>query len=274
MEKYKLSIITITYNDLHNLIKTVNSVIQQVTPDVEYLIIDGKSNDGTYEYLNDISKKKQIKYISEKDNGIYDAMNKGIKISTGKWVYFLNAGDFLLKNTIKCILKKMDNSIDALCGNVILTMNYNGKKYGKIGSVDTNVDHLKRGMICSHQGFVCKKSVIEKCGGFDTSFRIAGDWDLISRIYSLGYKLKCIDCTLAIYDQGGISSNTHLFERHKVRKKNRFYFFIDFWMVKDLLHDIRSIILSKILGERKKRLAIQLKGYKEAMLLYEDNINE
>lgn len=94
MEKYKLSIITITYNDLHNLIKTVNSVIQQVTPDVEYLIIDGKSNDGTYEYLNDISKKMQIKYISEKDNGIYDAMNKGIKISTGKWVYFLNAGDF------------------------------------------------------------------------------------------------------------------------------------------------------------------------------------
>ncbi len=245
----------------------MNSVIKQMTPDIEYLIVDGKSTDGTFEYLKKISEKIQIKYISEKDNGIYDAMNKGIQMSTGEWIYFLNSGDLLVKNAINCILKQIDNNIDALYGSVVLTINYKGKNYGKIGKIDTHINHLKRGMICSHQGFVCKKSVIEKCGGFDTSFKIAGDWDLISRIYSSGHKLRCIDCIFAIYDQSGASVYPHLLERHRVRKKNHFYRFVDLWMVKDFFHDIKSVLLSNILGEKKKKLIIKLKGYKEQTLL-------
>lgn len=274
MKGFKLSIITITYNNLSELKKTVNSVIRQITSDVEYLIIDGKSTDGTSEYLENISEKMQITYISEKDNGIYYAMNKGIKMSTAEWIYFLNAGDLLINNAVNCILKKLADNVDALYGSVILTMNYNGKSYGKIDKADTDLSHLKRGMICSHQGFVCKKNVIEKCGGFDTSFKIAGDWNLISKIYSSGYKLKCIDCILAIYDQSGASIHPHLLERHRVRKNHQFYHFIDFWMIKDFFHDIKSILLSKILGKRKRKLAIKLKGYKESILLYENNLNK
>lgn len=274
MEKYKITIITVTYNNLNELRKTVSSVIQQINFDIEYLIIDGKSTDGTFEYLKNISERLPIKYVSEKDDGIYDAMNKGINISNGEWIYFLNAGDFLMENTIHTVLKKLDDYADALYGNVVLTMNYNGKKYGKIDMADTNIEHLKRGMICSHQGFLCKKNIIQKCGGFDTSFKIAGDWDLISRIYSSGYQLKYINCIFAIYDQNGASSNPHMLERHRVRKQNRFYSFADIWMIKDFFHDLRTILLSKILGEKKKKLAIALKGYTEIALLCEGNINE
>lgn len=270
MRKYKISIITITYNNLNKLIDTMDSVIQQMTPDIEYLIVDGKSTDGTFEYLKNISREARIRYISEKDNGIYDAMNKGLRTSTGEWIYFLNSGDLLVKNAVNCILKKLDNDIDALYGNVVLTINYNGKNYGRIDQTDTSIEHLKRGMICSHQGFICKKSVIEKCGGFDTSFKIAGDWDLISRIYSSGHKLRCIDCIFAIYDQSGASIHPHLLERHRVRKKNHFYHFVDFWMVKDFFHDIKSVLLAIVLGERKKRLTILLKGYKETILVCEE----
>lgn len=273
MKEHKISIITITYNNLNELKETVNSVVQQITPDIEYLIIDGKSTDGTFEYLKNISERKQITYISEKDSGIYDAMNKGIKICTGEWIYFLNAGDFLMKNAINHILEMVDDNFDAVYGDVVLTMNYNGKNYWKKDKADTNINHLKRGMICSHQGFVCKKKVIEKCGGFDTSFRIAGDWDLISKIYSSGNKLKYVDCILAIYSQSGASIKPHLLERHRVRKNNKFYRLFDFWMLKDFLHDIKSVLLSKALGESKKKIAIVLKGYKEAMLCCEDNMN-
>jgi len=255
----KLSIITITLNNLGELTKTVDSVLNQLNEECEYLVIDGCSTDGTVKYL----EKNKICYFSEKDHGIYDAMNKGIIKSKGEWIYFLNAGDILLPGVIEEFIEFSNDkkNIDAIYGNVILSMTYKGITYSLNQEAEKDVNQLRKGMICSHQGIFCRKESVVGAGGFDATFRIAGDWDLISRLYIDGKQFNYWNRYIAKYNQNGASTHPHIKERHKVRKKNKMYSTIDWYIVKDFLHDIKSVLLNTILGEKKKWLAIKFKGY-------------
>lgn len=98
----KITIITVSYNDINNLKKTVASISGQLIDDIEYLIIDGGSEDGTKKYLHELDSK--VIWISEPDTGIYNAMNKGIRAASGEWIWFVNAGDCLIKGSIQCVL--------------------------------------------------------------------------------------------------------------------------------------------------------------------------
>lgn len=260
-----LTIVTITYNDLSGLKRTVQSVMEQRTSDIELLIIDGDSTDGTKEYLGTLIEKDDIQVISENDDGIYDAMNKGLRYASGRWVFYLNAGDTFLPGVVRPLIDrlKISGSYDAIYGDVILTTMYNGQIYYRPEKADRELSHLKKGMICSHQGIICKREQIIRLGGFDTSFRIAGDWDLISRMYCAGGRFDHIDSYIAAYDRDGISAKPHIMERHRVRKNNRFYRIVDLYLIKDLIHAGKSVLSSMILGNRKRALSIKLKRFQK-----------
>lgn len=213
----KISIITVTYNDLGNLKGTVESISKQLTDEVEYIIIDGQSHDGTVKYLSKLNS--HIVWISEPDTGIYNAMNKGINLAHGTWIWFINAGDCILENALSIVLAELDKMEGCLVAKVIETFEYMNHIWGKKVEVDTQLNNLKKGMIFCHQGFICKKEVLIESGMFDETLKICGDWDLIIKLYKRNLKFTFIDECICSYDKFGLSYNSHVKEIHRVRKK-------------------------------------------------------
>jgi glycosyltransferase involved in cell wall biosynthesis len=197
-----VSVITVVYNDLKGIEKTITSVLEQKYEDYEYIIIDGGSTDGTL----DIVKKYQNRidlWISESDRGIYDAMNKGVEKASGSYVYFLNSGDFfcrndVLENIIKHIFR---GELSLVCGNVI-------KLYPDFEHVfKPCMRKLKKGGVIPHQGAFIKRSVFNELGGHDTRYVSSADQDFFCRLYKAGYSYKEINENIAFMASGGFSSN-------------------------------------------------------------------
>ena len=180
-----LSIITVVRNCEETIEETILSVINQNYPNIEYIIIDGMSTDNT---LNIINKyKKRISHcVSESDNGIYDAMNKGIKLSTGDWVNFLNAGDlFYNYDLFNLIFDQFDcNLFDVVYGDFIAVDNINQSEV-KVEAKPIN--HIFSGMVFSHQSVMIKSEII-KIYPFDVKYKIAADFDQILLLYISNYK--------------------------------------------------------------------------------------
>lgn len=245
--KKVLSIVTVCFNSEKTIRKCIESVIPQLTDEVEYLFIDGKSTDKTVEIISSY-KKYGVRVISEKDNGIYDAMNKGIKLASGEWIWFINSDDYItegLIDTILTIVKKYPNA-GCVYGNMEYVRIINGKCYMEVKNAPDSLTGLKNEMIIGHPSTVCKTEVIKSLGGFDCNFKIAADWDLLLRIYNAGYQMIHVDKTLSRFYCGGASSKNHNRERHLVRKKNHSYKLIDFHWIKDI---IKEVILSSFLGK-------------------------
>lgn len=199
----KISIITVVYNSKKGLEKTIKSVINQIYKNIEYIIIDGGSTDGTI----DIIKKYQDKidyWISEPDQGIYDAMNKGAKQASGEYLYFLNSGDYLFdENIIKKIARCINqNNSDLIVGGIIRLHN------GFEGfSAPEEMRRLKFGRTLPHQGSFVKSSVFRKLNGFNINYKVAGDFDFFCRFYKKEFSYKSIKESVAYMPSGGISSN-------------------------------------------------------------------
>ena len=186
----KISIVTVTLNSEKTLERTIKSVLGQNYSDVEYIIIDGGSTDGT---LNIIEKYKDkiSKVISEKDNGLYDAMNKGIKLSTGDIVGILNSDDFFYNEEVLSIVANSfeDKEIDAVYGDITYFADDVGKvtRYWRAG--DYSERKLNNGWIIPHPSLFVRKSVYAKCGFFNLDFKIAADYEFILRLLKV-YKIK------------------------------------------------------------------------------------
>ena len=228
-----LSIITVCFNSEKYIKRCIESVLQSTNNDVEYIIIDGASTDRTLDIINQYRRTQNIKLVTEKDNGIYDAMNKGIRNANGEYVYFLNSDDYLLPTALSQILDSINNNPKADCiyGNVIVTEEDERgiEQKVKIWYGDKNLDNLNYGMICSHQAFICKRSTIMKYDGFYTGLRIAADWDLVLRLYKGQCEFQYVDITMASFSRGGVScSEEHEKERHIVRRRNKCYRYFDF----------------------------------------------
>ena len=266
IEMKKLSIITITYNDLNNLKLTINSVINEINDRIEYVIIDGASKDGSVDYLNTIVNQN-VCIFSEPDKGIYNAMNKGIKKSHGEWVLFLNSGDVLLPGTLPKILMCLDEQYDCFYGDIYLSLCYQGKQYYKKEKASPIIDlnNLRKHMLFSHQALLCKRNVLVKVNGFDEKFRTAADWDLIIRITKKKVKYKYLDTTIAIYDKTGVSSKPHPIEKHYIRKKNNLYRIIDTQYFRDLLQACIWYITAFILKDSKMKYQIKYRNYLDHM---------
>lgn len=210
----KISIITVTYNSSKTLADTINSVLLQSHTDFEYIIIDGKSTDET---LNIIKKyepefKGKLKWISEQDHGIYDAMNKGIKIATGDIIGILNSDDFFSKSNILEIINATfnnDRQIDAIYGDVHFVNPENLKKCTRYYSSKIFKRSLmKLGFMPAHPSFYLKKECFFKYGLYKTNYKIAADFEFLLRcIYINKAKIKYIPIDMVTMRTGGISTS-------------------------------------------------------------------
>ena len=201
----KISLISISYNSESTISKTFQSVKNQSFNNYEYLLIDGGSKDGT---LNIAKEQDHIsKIVSEPDKGIYDALNKGIKNSTGEIIGFLNSDDtFYDEDSLKHIVDAFDDT-DCVFGDIIYTdKNENIKRVWK-GS-EFKKGAFKKGWMPAHPTFYCRRSVYEKLGLYDDSFKIAGDFELMLRFLEKhNIRSKYIPKTLVNMKVGGASNN-------------------------------------------------------------------
>ena len=213
-----VSIITINYNNSHGLLKTIQSVLNQSNKNIEYIIIDGDSNDGSKEIIK--KYKHSLHYaVSEKDTGIYDAQNKGIKQATGNYLLFLNSGDILNNDQVIENFLKPSPSADIVYGNLL-----------KVKADDTELDKgpqtsnltfqtFWNGTI-NHPSSFIKKDVFNKIGLYDTNYKIVSDWLFFMKAIVLNNAtVQYINLTIAQFDMNGLS-NSQLelrnFERQKV----------------------------------------------------------
>lgn len=221
MKKSKISIVTICYNAEDKIAKTINSVLFQTYDNYEYIIVDGKSNDKTIKIITDVIdssdliSKEKVKLISEKDNGITDAFNKGIKNANGEFLLFLNAGDFLVSNGImeKCV-KYLKNSCEIYSGHIIKLPSQRVIK-SKIRNFGFENETLHPATFIGYQ-------VFEKIGVYDTNFKIAMDFEYWARAKHYKIKFNLIDYPISYFEEGGVSSieiDNVLKETHLVRRK-------------------------------------------------------
>ena len=198
----RISIITISFNSENSISDTFYSVKNQY----EYLLIDGASKDGT---LNIANKQDHIsKIISEPDKGIYDAMNKGIKNSTGDIIGFLNSDDtFNDENSLQHIVNAFDKNTDCVFGDLVFTdKNENIMRVWK-GS-EFKKGAFNKGWMPAHPTFYCRRSIYEKLGLYDDSFKIAGDFELMIRFLEKNnIRSKYVPLTLVNMKVGGVSNN-------------------------------------------------------------------
>ena len=183
----KISIITPTYNSEKTISRTIESIISQNYPDLEYIIVDGASSDKTKNIVLDYKNKINIKFVSEPDNGIYDAMNKGIKLATGEIIGILNSDDLFDNNNILLKVSKVfnDSSIDAVYGDIEYFSNDINKatRYWKAGEYKES--KLNNGWIIPHPSLFIRKSIYDKFGLFNTNLKIAADYELILRLLKI-----------------------------------------------------------------------------------------
>ena len=210
-----ISIITPTLNSEATIEECLNSVADQTYRNIEHLIIDGLSSDRTLGIIGNYQTYfNHIRVISEKDSGIYDAMNKGIDLATGEWIYFLGGDDVLLNvNTLSNVFVP-DNYLkyDIIYGNVISTR-FNGRydySFDRNKILDKN--------IC-HQAIFFNKDIFSKIGYFNLNYKSQADWDHNMRwILNGDIKKKYIKEDIAVYADGGFSSLTPdlIFEEDKL----------------------------------------------------------
>ncbi len=214
-----VTIITPTYNLIDSgrkdyIIKNIESVHNQTYKNIEHIVIDGASEDGTLELLKPYEEKGLIKIFSEPDKGIYDAMNKGINKANGKYILFLNSDDsFIDINAIKeSILKIVSTDSDFSYGscNFIKGNNIIGKFISCLSCFPVHMP------IC-HNTMLVKTKIMKELGCFDTSFRIAADYDFLIRMLLEGYKGCEINLSIVNYNIDGVSSNQAL-NREEIAK--------------------------------------------------------
>jgi glycosyltransferase len=209
-----VSIIIVTYNAEKTLDKAIQSILNQTYKNIECLIIDGNSMDSTV----DVIKKYNVNYISEPDKGIYDAMNKGWKLAKGDWILYLGADDELCFDGVEALVNICSNA-DIVYGDTILKF-FSGNTKRK-GLQQLSV--IKYRLFSCHQSFMMKRNIFKELNGFDASYKILGDFDLIQRAYLKGYRFKETEKIISIFSVGGISTDNIRAEkeRYKILKKNK-----------------------------------------------------
>lgn len=201
MENPKISIVTVTFNAEMIIKKTIDSILSQDYTNIESIIIDGDSTDSTLEYIK-LNQNRITKVVSEKDGGIYDAMNKGFKISTGDFVIFMNAGDlFVSKNTISSVVDKITDLNSIYYGNAFYVSGSVNKSTKRGGGF--NKYRLAQTNIC-HQTILYPRFLFDS-QLYNLTYKLFADWEYNMRAYKLKVKFIYIDIDIAYYDINGVS---------------------------------------------------------------------
>jgi glycosyltransferase involved in cell wall biosynthesis len=216
-----LSVITIVYNNARDIERTMLSVLNQTYTGIEYIVIDGASNDGTLEIIKRY-EKRMAKLISEKDKGIYDAMNKGLALATGDYVIFMNSGDeFYASDTVAKVFATAQDA-DIYYGETEM-VNDERQSLGQRrhqAPDKFNWRSFKYGMSVSHQAIYIRRTLTEP---YDPQYQLSADIDWIIRAAKKAKKIVKVDGYVAKYLVGGMSKAKHkqsLLERFDIMKRH------------------------------------------------------
>jgi len=217
----KISVITATYNSAATVRDTLNSIASQQYPNVEHIIVDGLSKDNTLQIVNDFAHVARV--ICEKDNGIYEAMNKGVQLATGEVVGILNSDDFYTGPSIltKVAAAFEDPAVEAVYGDLQYVKSNNLQvvtRTWKSGSYKKK--YLYYGWMPPHPTFFVRRNIYEKCGLFNTTLRSAADYELMLRVLlKYNTRVAYIPEVLVKMRVGGMS-NASLKNRFRANKED------------------------------------------------------
>ena len=248
----KISVITISYNSERYIAQTIESVVSQTYADREYIIVDGGSTDGTLDIIRQYEDRID-RWISEPDNGIADAMNKGLVMAGGDFVIFLHSDDYFAGSDILAAAAE-HLSADAEVFLFDIFLEKNGKRTLRRPRGFNWWMNLKTGVF--HQSAVCARSLFGRIGGFDTSLRIAMDYDFFLRAYRAGVEARKVAMPLSVMRLVGVSSQLdwpslreRFAEERRVHAKNcsmalgRFFYFI-YWLLYPAYRRVRHWLSS------------------------------
>lgn len=198
-----ISIITVSYNAISTIEKTICSVLAQTYSNIEYIIIDGGSTDGTVDIIKKYDDKLTY-WVSEPDKGIYDAMNKGISYATGDLIGLINSDDWYADDVFQTIVKAylISDRKTLLHGDIA---------YYKCGKITIykpamNLASFWYGTVVAHPTVFVPKCIYEEYGVFDRSYKIAADYDLLLRLFLQGVGYRYLSCVVTHMSDGGVSS--------------------------------------------------------------------
>lgn len=251
----KISIITVCYNSEDTIKDTLESVLAQTYTNYEYLIIDGKSKDNTIHIVKEYEKKfnGKLKWISESDSGLYNAMNKGIKLATGDIIGIINSDDVLAHNKVFERVVEALAEYDGVYSNLLMLDENLEKPYRLFNSKNVS---KKFGWQMPHPTLYVKKELYEKYGTFNESLRIAADLDFMYRIIKQDTKLKYVNDCFVFMRAGGASTGglkryyKNFQESYKVLKKNH----IAFPFLTNIKRTLDNVFLQKLKVKNKKRI--------------------
>ena len=223
----KLTVITINYNNYSGLIRTAESVINQTSrSDIEWIIVDGDSSDSSKDWIKKNKSNVDV-LISEPDNGIYDAMNKGMEIASGEYLWFMNSGDAIFDlNTTRLLLKDIESGKDIYFSDTMF-IDQKGTEIGLISQLKPQrlpeklvPSSFRFGMNVCHQSFVVKKKEAPK---YNMEYRLASDIDWVIAILKNSPSNICCNYILSRFETGGSSyqnTNEAWKERYKVLREH------------------------------------------------------
>lgn len=249
-DNLKISIITVCLNAAQTIENTINSVISQSYPYIEYIIIDGQSTDGTKDIINKYRDRISV-YISENDAGIYDAMNKGIAMATGDFIYFLGGDDVLNGDIIKEVVPYLNSNVNSVhYGQVLLSPSHKlfGGKFSKWRLIHRNITHQS----------IFYPAMVFETKRFNTKYPIAADWDFNLFLMSRKIRFEYNGLIIAVFNVNGISSkgDKEFYQNREMIVKE--YFGIKEWLYLTILILTPIKILSYIIT-RYLRITANLK---------------
>ena len=218
----KLSIITVSYNSEETIEDTILSLMNQTYQDYEHIIVDGGSSDRTIQILKKYSQDKKIKWLSEKDNGLWDAMNKGARLSQGDFICFLNSDDVFFNEFYLEDISKYINSydLDLIYSYVNITSKDLDKTLRKCRVNELSYKNITRGIMPAHPGSFIRSSIFNELKGFEYNNDVPPDFDFFTK-FLIKYGSSKAKCTKKIgvkMRTGGISNSSLKFKFHRQRR--------------------------------------------------------
>jgi glycosyltransferase involved in cell wall biosynthesis len=263
-----ISIITVVRNGENTLEQTIQSIINQSYDNIEYIIVDGNSTDKTLDIIHKYEDKIDY-WVSESDQGIYDAMNKGIQASTGELIGLLNSGDLYTNNAIEKVINLYKHN-RGVHENIIITgamyrYSENGILFRLVKTQENLDKRINKGMPINHPATFVSKKTYESIGYFDSHFKICGDYDFIFRAYhSSSVKFIFTDFDIAYMMLDGVSEKfnsllTRSIEHFFIRRKNIFWLKNYFISITWLSYVFTKFILKRVFGNKLMAIYYKLK---------------
>ncbi|MBR1682954.1 MAG: glycosyltransferase [Bacteroidaceae bacterium] len=213
MQHLRISIITVAYNSAATLEDTIQSVLSQTYPDIEYIVVDGDSTDGTAALLRRYESRFQgrLLWVSEKDNGIYDAMNKGFRMATGDVVGILNSDDYF---TAPDVIARMaeafaDEAVDAVYGDIHFIRDGEPERCVRYySSRRFSPGWLRFGFMPAHPSFYARRAVFERAGLYKTDYKIGSDYEMMVRLFCVHrIRARYLPMDFVTMRMGGLSTS-------------------------------------------------------------------